>query len=112
MPDNQKSIPPDINGFILFKTDDKELHCLKLTDLRLLPSISDTIDGKWSAEGDYNRTFDIITLKNIVKSAAYISVIRKHKNLVNEIRNKQKELANLKKATEKERKRLNQLKRQ
>ena len=54
----RKSEPPApkgtmgcFNGFILWETDDKELHCLKLTDLRLVPSISDMIDGECSAEG-------------------------------------------------------------
>lgn len=83
-------------GFILWKMDN-ELQCLELTDLRLSPSISDTIDGEWFAEGYYSSTFDISTLENIIKSAVYMNVIRRHKNLINEIRNMQRELANLKK---------------
>lgn len=101
---------PDFKGFIICEVN-SDFVCMRLNDLQIGSTVSGRCDGVFNASGGYCFISDTDELDSLIRSLAYKSLIHRQKNLVNDISNKRKELANLKKAVAEEQKRLARLKR-
>lgn len=96
-------IPEAFEGYIILKTEN-DVKCYALQALELQPAISANLYAPFFASGEYiDRVCD---LDFITRSIAYLNELKRHKNLINDIKNKRKELAKLNTAILRERKRL------
>ena len=94
-------------AFIITKTGN-DIKCYALQYLEMRPSMSADVYAEFIASGQY--IDKVCDLDFVIKSIAYSNELSTHKNLINIIKNKRKELANLEAAILQERKRLKILK--
>lgn len=100
-------IPRECEAFLITKTEN-DIKCYALQHLEMLPSMSANVYAEFYACGQY--IDEVCDLDFIIGSIAYANELSKHKNLINSIKNKRKELANLDAAILRERRRLEILK--
>lgn len=100
-------MPKECEAFIITKAEN-DIKCYALTYLEMRPSMSADVYEEFFASDQY--IDKVCDLDFVIKSIAYSNELSTHKNLINSIKNKRKELANLEAAILQERKRLGILK--